>query len=116
MIVNIGTTSGTDFLCSFLYRASPGGAAIIITGCTLQMMVRVLAEDITANISLTSLAGGGITITNSITGAFTVMITKLKLNSLQTGKYVHNLTITWPDGHIDEIWHGTLTHVAGPTR
>lgn len=117
MIANITTVSGTDFAWTFSYVAAPGGAAINITGCTLQMQVRPTAADITVYVNLsTSIEIGGITISNPVAGLFVIRITKAQLALLPAGDYEQSLTITWPDGHTDEIWHGTLVHTVGATR
>lgn len=117
MIANITTVSGTDFGWSFTYKVSPGGAAINITGSTLQMQVRPALDDITVYVNLSSNpAIGGITIENAALGLFTVRITRHQLDLLPEGDYQQALTITWPSGLTDEIWHGTLTHTVGATR
>jgi len=116
MIANLTTTSGTDFRYTFNYLVAPAGAGIDITGCHLQMMVRANVEDETVYVSLTSDANGGIVISNPVGGVFSVNIDRDQLDRLPDGEYVQNLTITWPDGFIDEIWHGSLVHARGPTR
>lgn len=118
MIVNITTVSGTDFGWTFAYKVAPAGAAIDITGCTLQMQVRPTAEDVTVSVNLSSnISIGGITITAPATlGLFVIRITRHQLDLLTARDYKQALTITWPDGHTDEIWHGTLSHTIGATR
>lgn len=116
MIVNITTTSGTDFIYSFAYLVAPAGAGIDITGCTLQMMVRSTVEDTNVYINLSSNLNGGILINVPASGLFSIKITKEQLEELSAATYAQNLTITWPDDHTDEVWHGVLIHTIGATR
>lgn len=120
MIVNITTVSGTDFGWTFSFVVAPGGAPIDITGCIMQMQVRPAADDVTVYVNLssdlTAVATGGIIISNPLLGLFVVNITRHQLDLLPAGDYEQSLTITWPDNHTDEVWHGSLTHTVGATR
>jgi hypothetical protein len=113
-IVNITTTSDADFYRGFAYQdlnANP----IDLTGSTMHMGVRKNADDATELMLLTTASGGGIIITNATAGQFTVWITQDQLRRLAPDQYVHSLIRDTGTLQL-EMWSGTLTHSAGPSR
>ena len=112
-IVTITTTSDADLYRGFAYQdlnANP----IDLTGSKMHMGVRRLAEDVAEVLLLTS-ENGGINIYDPPNGLFTVWITQDQLLRLAPGSYVHSL-IRDTGQLLLEMWSGTLTHSAGPSR
>jgi len=122
MIVNITTYSDADFIQSFLYK-TVALAAIDLFDFPLRMMVRINPADATTWIEC-STWNGRILITDHAAGAFTVTIPIEILSTLPVGVYNHSLIQTQvsnvysPNNLLSrkDIWRGTLTHAAGPTR
>ena len=114
-ICNIFTASDSDFYRGFAYQDASGNP-IDLTGSTMRMGVRKNATDTTEVLLLTSDYGGGIAITDPPTsGTFTVWITQAQLLDLQPDTYVHSLIRTIGPLQL-EMWSGTITHEAGPSR
>jgi hypothetical protein len=113
-IVNITTTSDADCYHGFAYQDTLGNP-IDITGSTLRMGVRKNAEDIIELMLLTS-ENGGLMITDAVNGQFTLWIKQADLLELAPDTYVHSLIRTMSDGLQLQMWSGTLTHSAGPSR
>ena len=115
MIVNLETFSDADLVQSFIYQ-TPLGAPIDLGTDTLRMMVRSRADDATVYIE-SATWNGEIIVTNAALGAFTLVIPIARLVLLTPGIYVHSLIKTASVGLLrKELWRGTLTHAAGPTR
>lgn len=118
MIVNLNTYSDADFVQSFFYK-TVAMAAIDLFNYPLRMMVRVKPADATTWIEC-STWNGRIVITDHVAGAFTLTIPIDILSTLPAGVYNHSLiqTNTLSVGFTTrkDIWRGTLTHAAGPTR
>jgi hypothetical protein len=112
-IVNITTASDADFYRGFGYQ-DINGAPIDLTGSTMHMGVRKDAGDVTEVLLLTT-ENGGIIITDAPGGMFTVWITQDQLEHLSPNIYVHSLIRTTGPLQL-EMWSGTLTHEAGPSR
>jgi hypothetical protein len=114
--VNIETYSDADFVRRYVYR-TVGGVPIDLSTDVLRMMVRSYPESVTVHLDLLSTDGGGIIITDAALGAFMVSIPIDVLATLVPGVYVHSLIKTSAafQGRT-EVWRGTLTHRAGPTR
>lgn len=118
MIVNISTFSDAGFVRDFAYLDA-SLAAIDLTGSVLRMHVRARAADATVFLALSSADGDAslITFTDAINGKFRIVIPYTSLLRLPVGIYVHSLVRVLPVTlSRDEIWRGTLTHSAGPTR
>ena len=122
MIVDINTYSDSDFSQSFFYK-TVALAPIDLFDYPLRMMVRINSADVTSWIEC-STWNGRITITDHVAGAFTLTIPISVLSTLPVGVYNHSLiqtqvssvyVVTNPLTRKD-IWRGTLTHAAGPTR
>ena len=113
-IVNIITTSDADCYHGFAYQDLLGNP-IDITGSTLRMGVRKNPEDVNELMLLTS-DNGGLMITNAVGGTFTLWIKQADLLDLPPGQYVHSLIRTLVGGLQLQMWSGTLTHSAGPSR
>lgn len=126
MIVNLNTYSDEDFVQSFLYKTL-ALAAIDLFDYPLRMMVRINPADATTWIEC-STWNGRIVITDHAAGAFTLTIPITVLATLPVGVYNHSLIQTKASPPIilggaavgsglrKDIWRGTLTHAAGPTR
>ena len=130
MIVNINTYSDADFVQSFLYK-TVALAPIDLLDYPLRMMVRVNPADATTWIECSTWSDNGrIAITDHVAGAFTLTIPLVVLRDLPVGVYNHSLIQTQASPGIiipgevptsvsatrKDIWRGTLTHAAGPTR
>ncbi len=106
--------SNADLKVPFRY-VDGSGTPIPITGWALSLMVRQEPQDDRAFISLVS-PSTGISITNGANGEFVVVLPKTGLLGMQPGTYVHDLVALRPDGGIETMWEGTLTHTMGVTR
>lgn len=124
MIVNINTFSDAGFVRDFTYL-NASLAAIDLTGNEFRMHVRARADEATVFLALSSADGdvSSITFTDAINGKFRIAIPYKSLLRLPVGTYVHSLIRKVPavigissGVDRDEIWRGTLTHSAGPTR
>jgi hypothetical protein len=113
-IVNITTASDADFYRGFAYQ-DINGVGIDLTDSQLRMGVRKNVEDVTELLLLTTDYGGGISITDPPNGLFTVWITQEQLLNLPPDTYVHSLIRDFGPLHL-EMWSGTITHEAGPSR
>lgn len=121
MIVNINSYSDADFNQSFFYK-TVALAPIDLFDFPLRMMVRVNPADATTWIEC-STWNGRIVITDHAAGAFTLTIPISILSTLPPGVYNHSLIQTQisvaykiSTNIRKDIWRGTLTHLAGPTR
>lgn len=115
MIVDLNTYTDDDFVESFQYQTSLGVPINLGTN-TLRMHARLDAADSTVYIEC-STANGNIVITNAAIGLFTLTIPLAILQNLDPGVYTHSLIMTDPSTKIrSDIWRGTITHAAGPTR
>jgi|SRR6185369_17595265 hypothetical protein len=112
-IVNIFTTSDADFYRGFAYQQLTG-VPIDLTGNKMHMGIRKHAEDVTEFLLLTT-ENGGIIITDALNGKFTVWIKQDQLVRLSPDSYVHSL-IRDTGTLLLEMWSGSLTHEAGPSR
>ena len=113
-ICNIFTASDSDFYRGFSYQDTSGNP-IDLTDSTLRMGIRKNATDTTEVLLLTSDYGGGIAITDAPGGLFTVWITQDQLLNLPPDIYVPSLIRTTGPLQL-EMWSGTITHEAGPSR
>jgi hypothetical protein len=112
-IVNIIAENDADFYQVFQY-VTVGGAPIDITGTSLEMMLRVHAEDAAAVLRLGT-DTGELYFTNPSQGLFSVLIAQGSLVRLKTGDYDHSNIMTRGSQKI-KIWSGVITINAGPTR
>jgi len=134
MIVNINTYSDVSFTRTFVYRDA-SLVPIDLTLSVLRMHVRAKAEDATVFIALSNVdplpAVSAMVLTDPVGGKFTITIPYKVLLRLPVGVYVHSLVRTERSAlevlaglpaasegtqMREEIWRGTLTHAAGPTR
>lgn len=114
-IVNITTTSDADCYHGFAYQDALGNP-IDISGSTLRMGVRKNPDDVNELMLLTT-ENGGLMITDAVNGAFTLWIKQADLLELAPDQYVHSLIRTLSGGVLQlQMWSGTLTHSAGPSR
>lgn len=80
------------------------------------MNVRKNALDATALIALTSDPDGGINISDIPGGAFDYRLPLTRLRVLPSGLYVHSMVFERPDGIVDVVFRGNMTHYTGITR
>jgi|SRR5215472_5444514 len=118
-IVNIAKND--DWIVSFLYSTpNPDGTpgpAIDITGSELKMEIREHDSDNEALLWVDSRPGNGIIITDSMGGAFTIVLDReAKLSRLYPGSYVTDLVRLRPDGYQERLFEGTANVVEGTTR
>jgi hypothetical protein len=117
--VTIRTRTNADWARAFIYREKNSGPRIPLavngTPVVLKLNVRRTPEAAEA-IAITSQGAQGITITDHDLGAFAVRFTRAQLTMLGKGEFVHDLIGTWPDGHTETIWTGTLENEIGVTR
>jgi hypothetical protein len=108
--VNIETYSDADFVLS---QQSP----IRIGTNPLYMHVRTAADDATVWIEATT-ANGMLAVAVGVDfDTITLTIYQSKLLNLPPGVYVQSLIMSSAGGTVrTEIWRGTFTHSAGPTR
>lgn len=115
-ICNITCENDADFIRGFVYQttATPP-VPIDLTGDKLRMEIRHRAEDVTAELLLTT-ENGSLTITDAPNGKFTVWIKQAELLGLPLGDYEHSLIRIRSSGLHLRIWSGALTNNAGPSR
>lgn len=112
-IVNITTQNDADFYRTFSWQTIDG-AAIDMTGGTMEMMLRRHAEDATAVLRLAT-DTGELKIINAVAGQFTLLITQDTLEHLGLGDFDHS-NIFSRSGSKVRVWTGTLSNNPGPTR
>jgi hypothetical protein len=113
-IVNFWTASDADYVKRFIYKQN--GTAVNLTGSVLRLKARKQPTDAEAFINISSDAGRGIVITSAVDGDFTLTFARDRLARMQAGDYVHDLVRVRPDGLVERIWRGTLTHEIGASR
>lgn len=111
--VNITVDNDADFYRTFVWQ-TVAGAAIDLTGGTMEMMLRRHAKDEAAVMRLAT-DSGEIVFTNAVAGQFTVRITQQALERLALGDYDQS-NIFSRGGNKVRIWSGLLTNNAGATR
>jgi hypothetical protein len=115
-VVDITCWNDADFNRGFVYQTTDTPPVPIdLTGYTMQMGIRFNAADVAEEMLLTTAPGGGLTITDAVAGAFTVLITQAQLVAMQLGTYDHSL-IMMKGGGKTRIWSGSLTINPGPSR
>jgi hypothetical protein len=112
-IVNITTHNDADLYRAFVWQ-TVDGAAIDLTGGSMEMMLRRRAEDQVAVMRLAT-DTGDIVFTNPVAGQFTVRIAQAELERLGLGDFDHS-NIFSRSGNKIRVWSGTLTNNAGATR
>lgn len=124
MIVNITTYSDTDFVRSFLYK-TVALDPIDLTGDILRMHLRAHADDATVFVELTNIEGdpllystaSTIEMTDASIGSFRIILRYNVLVRMPVGIYTHSLIRhSSTTGFREDIWRGSWTHTAGPTR
>jgi len=112
-IVNITAYNDADFNRTFIWK-TVSGAAINLTGGTMEMMLRKRAEDQVALLRLAT-DTGEITILDAGAGRFALRIAQYELERLDLGEFDQS-NIFSKDGAKTRIWSGTFINKAGPTR
>lgn len=115
MIVNFNTYTDVDLIQNFVYQTFSGAVIPFSVGDSLRMHARSDPADSTVWLELTTI-NGLIVITNYSAGAFTLTMPLATLLKIPTGVYQHSLVWTQTTLIRSEIWRGTITHSAGPTR
>lgn len=89
---NIVIDQGADFFIDINYD-NPNGTPVNLTGYSSAMQIRSLPSSPDSVLSLTSAAGGGITIT-ALTGLVSVHATATQTRAIDEGTYYYDLEIT----------------------
>jgi hypothetical protein len=107
MAVTYNTTidQGADWYINFTYQ-SPAGVPVNLTGATAALQIRTSPLAKTTVLSLTSAAGGGITITAN-TGLIACRATAAQTTTITNGKYAYDLEIT-QTGIVTRLVQGTI--------
>jgi len=105
----------STFRTSFRWETKSTGAAVNLTGYSAAMQIRRTPADATALISLTTAAGGGLTIEGTA-GRVRVEITPAKSSALAPGKYVYDLVLTDLQSKKKRLIEGVVRLDAGVTR
>lgn len=124
-IVDINTQSDADYVKSFMLHVNNDTGADYyynFAGVTMEMMVRKQATDAEVFVELSTDPGDGIVLSASDSlvpdylDTINIIIRTEQLAKMPAGEYVHSLIMKRPDGILDDIWRGTITHAIGPTR
>ena len=113
-VVNITIENDADFYRWFLYQTS-GGVPIDLTGAEMTMKARRHAQDVTAQLALSTDTGEIVIVSPPTNGMFTLMIAQQRSVQLGLGSYDHSLIIT-QNGIKQLIWSGSLIVNPGPSR
>jgi hypothetical protein len=117
-VMNI--SKNEDWVVPFLYSAVASDGVtmtpIDLTGSLLKLEIRKQEIDHEAIVFSFSSPDDGITITNAVGGAFTILIERDKSVRLAAGVYVTDLVRLMPNGLQERLWEGTATVVDGTTR
>lgn len=89
---NVEIDQGADWFLDVNYD-NPNGTPVNLTGYTAALQLRSTPADSTAVLSLTSAAGGGITIT-PLTGLVSIHATANQTTIIDEGTYYYDLEIT----------------------
>jgi hypothetical protein len=115
-VINIAKND--DWTVPFLYAAQNADGSttpIDLTGSTLMMEFRTQDIDHAVLISLSS-PNAGITITDAVGGAFTIIIDRDTLSQIAPGDYVSDLVRLMPSGWQERLLDCTVTVAEGVTR
>jgi hypothetical protein len=105
-IYNFTIDQGSTWTLQLIYK-DPNGTPINLTGYTAKMQVRRKFDSSTAVLTLTSLPGGGITITG-ITGTIDLLATDEQTEVIEGGLYVYDLELN-NGGAITRLIQGQIT-------
>jgi len=126
--VSLETFTDADYAQSFRWQLGAAEDRVFydFTGCSMEMMVRKVAEDVEVFLKLESgppINGeSGIDIydpgTETTAGMweFAVIIVKEDLQRIPEGVYEQSLIVRNPDGFYQDLWRGAFTNKVGPTR
>jgi hypothetical protein len=126
--INLDVYTDADYMQAFRQQNGAPGTYYDFTGCTLHMMVRKLPENVEVFLYLKSNTSGiapddsGIWIyhPSDVVPAglyeFTIKIVRTDLQQIPEGLYEQSLIVERPDGVFMDIWRGSFTNSAGPTR
>jgi hypothetical protein len=102
---NTTIDQGADWYINFTYQ-NPAGTPVNLTGATAALQVRTSPLAKTTVLSLTSAAGGGITITAN-TGLIACRATAAQTTLIVNGKYAYDLEIT-QNSIVTRLVQGTI--------
>jgi hypothetical protein len=107
MAVTYNTTidQGADWFINFTYE-NPAGTPVNLTGATAALQIRTSPLAKTAVLTLTSAAGGGITIT-PLTGLIACRATATQTTAITNGRYAYDLEIT-QNSIVTRLVQGTI--------
>jgi hypothetical protein len=107
-----------DWIVPFLFAAQNDDGStspIDLTGSTLMMEMRYQDIDHEVVVSVSS-PDKGITITDAVGGAFTILIDRETLSQLQPGDYVADLVRLMPNGLQERMLDCSVAVAEGVTR
>ena len=110
---DITAPNDADFSRVFQYKTL-AGVPINITGAVMWMMLRRRAADLTSVMRLAT-DTGEITLIDAVNGKWSIFIEQEQLERIGVGEYAHSLIMEL-NGVKQEIWSGTFTNKAGPSR
>jgi hypothetical protein len=115
--VNITVYNDSDFYQEFQYVTMLDNTPISLVNSSMEMMLRRHPTDEAAALRLAT-DTGEIRYSDPANGLFTVLIRQETLERLGLGDFSQSniMTQAGPTGLRIEIWSGTFTNNAGPTR
>jgi hypothetical protein len=110
---NTTIDQGADWYINFTYQ-NPAGTPVNLTGATAALQLRTSPLAKTTVLSLTSAAGGGITITAN-TGLIACRATAAQTTAITNGRYAYDLEVT-QNSIVTRLVQGTIEVIAQVTR
>lgn len=95
------------------FQVKVNTVAVNLTGATIRMQLRKKPDDITAVLSLTSVASAGITITSPTTGTFKI---NEQVINIEVGTYSYDIEIAYASGIVKTYIAGIFTITPEITR
>lgn len=112
MALNFTHTKGDTFN-EVAFEVKKNGTAINLTGATIRMQLRKEYEDVSAVLSLTSVANAGITITNAASGLFKI---NAQIINIEVFNYVYDIQFTLASGEVKTYVKGGFNVTPEVTR
>jgi hypothetical protein len=112
MALNFTHTKGDTFN-EVAFEVKKNGTAINLTGATIRMQLRKEYSDVSAVLSLTSVASAGITITNATSGQFKI---NSQIIDIEVFNYVYDIQFTLASGEVKTYVKGGFNVTPEVTR
>lgn len=112
MALNFTHTKGDTFN-EVAFEVKKNGTAIDLTGATIKMQLRKQYEDVSAVLSLTSVANAGLTITNATSGLFKI---NAQIINIEVFNYVYDIQFTLASGEVKTYVKGGFNITPEVTR